>query len=438
MANFERAANFLRPCVLGICVVLASLGGAAAAAPAISFHLQTAKQTYLVGEPVVAILMVRGSGHLLNEGFATLWRQDAHFRLLVNRGQGFVRFRAKRLRSDWEDASQKVEVEDGRIGEWVLGLDEETGDWIFSAPGSVQLMIEYQDADFGVLRSSPVALTVKAPDGDELAVYNALRGSTDRGAGVLQDLNEPYLAIQTETERALVQRYPRSVYLQGARLRDLQARLSQVTDQIDPSDRGSPPAPDRETRERLLRERRAQFLSQAEALVADLEGGQFAPDALVTLASVWAAAGNDAQAEALYARVVREFPNRAAAREAREEVADTTPPTIQVSASPSSLWPPNHKLAPVMVAVQVSDDADASPTVRLVSITCDDACDPALDIVGATYGTDDRQFDLRSERRGTSAAGRTYTITYSAEDAAGNKTAAETKVTIAHDQGQKK
>src|SRR5262249_13920785 len=150
----------------------------------------------------------------------------------------------------------------------------------------------------------------------------------------------------------LVQRYPKSVYLQGARLRDFQARLSQVTDQIDPTNRASPPATDRETRDRLLRERRAQFLSEGQALVADLEGGQFAPDALVTLASISAAAGNDTQAEALYARVVRDFPNRAAAREARAELADTTPPTLRISATPASLWPPNHELVPITVNVQ--------------------------------------------------------------------------------------
>src|SRR6266496_2816513 len=66
-----------------------------------------------------------------------------------------------------------------------------------------------------------------------------------------------------------------------------------------------------------------------------------------------------------------------------------------------------------------------------------DACDPALDMEGADYGTDDRQFEVRSERKGTSSSGRTYTIKYSAEDASGNKGTATTTVTVRHDQGKK-
>ncbi len=86
------------------------------------------------------------------------------------------------------------------------------------------------------------------------------------------------------------------------------------------------------------------------------------------------------------------------------------------------------------MTVQASDDTDLHPAVRLVSITCDDACDSTLDITGAEYGTDDRQFAVRSERKGTSVTGRTYTITYSATDASGNKTMATTKVSVPHDQ----
>ncbi len=118
----------------------------------------------------------------------------------------------------------------------------------------------------------------------------------------------------------------------------------------------------------------------------------------------------------------------------REEWADATPPTLSLSATPSSLWPPNHKLVPVTVTVNVTDDQDANPDVKLVSITCDDGCNPALDIAGVTLNTDDRDFELRAERLGT-GSGRTYTITYSASDAGGNTGTATVTVMVPHDQG---
>ena len=75
--------------------------------------------------------------------------------------------------------------------------------------------------------------------------------------------------------------------------------------------------------------------------------------------------------------------------------------------------------------------------VRLVSIACDDSCDPALDVDGADLNTDDREFQLRAERTGP-GNGRTYTITYSATDASGNAAQAVTTVVVPHDKGKGK
>lgn len=115
---------------------------------------------------------------------------------------------------------------------------------------------------------------------------------------------------------------------------------------------------------------------------------------------------------------------------------DNTPPTLTLHASPSILWPPNHKLVAVTVTVNVADNTDPNPSVRLDSITCNDACAPTSDIAGAAYGTDDRRFQLRAERTG-GGSGRTYTITYSAGDAAGNTSTASTMVLVPHDQGHR-
>src|SRR5262249_50550658 len=118
-------------------------------------------------------------------------------------------------------------------------------------------------------------------------------------------------------------------------------------------------------------------------------------------------------------------------------VVDTTPPKLTVSLSPSNLGPPNHKLIPITATIVVTDTCDASPVVRLVSITSSEADNgggdgnTTGDIEGAALGTDDRQFLLRSERSGK-GPGRVYTITYSATDASGNTTVSQATVTVPH------
>jgi len=118
-------------------------------------------------------------------------------------------------------------------------------------------------------------------------------------------------------------------------------------------------------------------------------------------------------------------------------VSDATPPTLSIVATPAVLWPPNHKLVRVIIRVNVSDDADPSPGVKLVSITCNDACNPAEDIQRADQATDDREFDLRAERTGGGSS-RAYTITYSATDASGKISTSTTTVVVPHDLSKRK
>jgi len=121
-------------------------------------------------------------------------------------------------------------------------------------------------------------------------------------------------------------------------------------------------------------------------------------------------------------------------------VVDTTPPTITVSLDRTSLWPPNHKLVTINATVTVSDVCDPNPTFELVSIVSSEPDnglgdgDTSNDIQGASYGTPDTQFQLRSERSGT-GPGRTYTITYRVMDHSGNHADAVVVVRVAHDQG---
>jgi hypothetical protein len=115
-------------------------------------------------------------------------------------------------------------------------------------------------------------------------------------------------------------------------------------------------------------------------------------------------------------------------------VVDNTAPTLSVSMVPSQLWPPNKKMVTVKATVQAGDGQDSQPTVKLVSVTCNDGCNPAGDIMGAPAGSNVREFQLRSDRSG-SASGRTYTITYSVTDKAGNTATAQATVVVPHDQG---
>ncbi len=123
---------------------------------------------------------------------------------------------------------------------------------------------------------------------------------------------------------------------------------------------------------------------------------------------------------------------------AQVAVVDTTPPELSLALSPTRLWPPKHKLVEVTATLVASDVCDADPEIRLVSITSsehDDGLgdgDTSGDVQGATFGTDDRTFLLRAERRGD-GTGRTYAIGYEAEDDSGNTTLRQATVRVPHD-----
>lgn len=110
---------------------------------------------------------------------------------------------------------------------------------------------------------------------------------------------------------------------------------------------------------------------------------------------------------------------------------DLIPPVIEVSVTPKVLWPPNHRYVEVRAAVMASDDDDPSPRIRLVSVTSNEPDNGTGD--GNTLNDivliDQRTFKLRAERSG-SGTGRVYTLTYEAEDAAGNRALALAQVSV--------
>jgi hypothetical protein len=119
-------------------------------------------------------------------------------------------------------------------------------------------------------------------------------------------------------------------------------------------------------------------------------------------------------------------------------VEDTTPPVITVELSRDALWPPNHKLSEVGATIEVTDICDPNPTFVLTSITSNEPDnglgdgDTADDIQGASIGTDDTGFSLRSERAGV-GDGRKYTIIYTASDEDGNTAPDTVCVRVPHD-----
>ncbi len=116
-------------------------------------------------------------------------------------------------------------------------------------------------------------------------------------------------------------------------------------------------------------------------------------------------------------------------------VQDTTPPSIvSVCATPSVLWPPNHKMVEVVVTVEAADVCDPAPVCYVVDVTSnepidgpgDGHTDPDWEITG------DLSVKLRAERAGV-GTGRIYTLHIECTDASGNTATATVTVTVPHD-----
>jgi hypothetical protein len=114
----------------------------------------------------------------------------------------------------------------------------------------------------------------------------------------------------------------------------------------------------------------------------------------------------------------------------------TTPLTIKsVTASPNTLWPPNHKMVPVKVTVSATSPGNPTPVCQIRSVASNEPVDgtgdgdtaPDWQITGALT------VNLRAERAGDNNA-RVYTITVQCTDKAGNKATKDVTVTVSHDQ----
>jgi hypothetical protein len=108
---------------------------------------------------------------------------------------------------------------------------------------------------------------------------------------------------------------------------------------------------------------------------------------------------------------------------------DRTPPIARCSASPSVLWPRNHKLVPIAVEVSVDDATSGPAGFRLLSVSGD-----ADDAQGWAIGTADTAGFLRAETRGHFV--RRYALRYRGFDQAGNASDCTVIVTVPANRGR--
>jgi hypothetical protein len=119
-------------------------------------------------------------------------------------------------------------------------------------------------------------------------------------------------------------------------------------------------------------------------------------------------------------------------------VTDTEGPTIaNLSASPASLWPPNHKMNDVAVIYDASDNCGGNVNCVITSVTSNEPVNGLGD--GDTAPdwviVDSHSVQLRAERAGN-GTGRVYTITVSCTDSSGNTTTKTVTVSVPKSQGK--
>jgi 6-phosphogluconolactonase (cycloisomerase 2 family) len=125
----------------------------------------------------------------------------------------------------------------------------------------------------------------------------------------------------------------------------------------------------------------------------------------------------------------------AARREFHVTVADTLPPAVtKLEPAPAVLWPPDHRLVPVHVAVAAEDACSGAARVTLLDVTSSESDDSGADgrttgdivVRGSQEGAD---LLLRAERRGN-GSGRVYRVRFLIEDGAGHAREATAEVVV--------
>jgi hypothetical protein len=111
------------------------------------------------------------------------------------------------------------------------------------------------------------------------------------------------------------------------------------------------------------------------------------------------------------------------------KIIDTAPPTIRnLTANPSSIWPPNKKMVPVSLTADATD-ASGVASIKIVSVTSNEVGSGQWQVTG------DLSLNLQADRNGN-GTGRTYTVTVQCKDSFGNASTKAVIVRVPHDQGK--
>jgi hypothetical protein len=118
-----------------------------------------------------------------------------------------------------------------------------------------------------------------------------------------------------------------------------------------------------------------------------------------------------------------------------QQIDPGTPPMVTVTASPSILWPPNHKLVPVTVSFTSPD-----PLVDCIILGVaanEPIVEPGPGVKKPDFvRTGELTVSLRAEHSGNS--NRVYSVIVLCSDGFGNTTRTNVPVIVPHDQGKNK
>jgi hypothetical protein len=117
-------------------------------------------------------------------------------------------------------------------------------------------------------------------------------------------------------------------------------------------------------------------------------------------------------------------------------VVDTTPPSVTVSVTPTSIWSPTGKLVPVTVSGTASDNGGLS---RVTFTVTDEyrLVQPSGQVSVGSDGSYSFAISLQASRTGSDKDGRTYTITVTAVDRAGlQRSTVVSLVAVEHNQSK--